>query len=359
MNTQVVRKNEAVNVYQVMTDLWQASCDIDTLRTRARMNNLVREFFLKRHVLEVETNNLSHAATTDPYISSLEVPYAISAATSATTSSSTSHSCYLHTSPEFAMKRLLAMGSGDIYQICKVYRFEESGRLHNPEFTMLEWYRLGMTYHELMREVADLIYSVVADDNFFESEPEYCSYQKLFHKHLDLDPFNVTIEELLNCAKHNDLVVIGELSLDDYLNLLLTHLIEPHLGKDRLTFVYDYPASQASLAKIREPDSSQSDISQDSAVAERFELYIHGMEIANGFQELTDANVQQTRFIKDLQQRKNNKLPDVPFDQYLIDALSSGMPECSGVALGLDRLCMIKNQSKHINDVIAFPFHRS
>ena len=336
-----------------MTDLWQTSCDIKTLRSRARLNNLVRDFFVKRNVLEVETPNLSHAATTDPYISSMEVPNAILAGTA----SGKDHSCYLHTSPEFAMKRLLAMGSGDIYQICKVYRHEESGRLHNPEFTLLEWYRLDMSYHELMREVAELVDWVISDDNFFEEEPEYISYKELFLKYLDIDPLRVTVESLKLCIKQNDLIVIGDLSLDDYLNLLLSHLIEPHLGKNRMTFVYDYPASQASLAKIRKVDTA--DASQSGAVAERFELYIDGMEIANGFQELTDAKVQQARFIDDLQQRKNNKLADVPFDKHLIDALASGLPECTGVALGLDRLCMVKSQLKHINDVIAFPFYRS
>lgn len=323
---------------------WQPTSRIEALQRRADTLKTIRAFFSCKGVLEVETPYLSRAANTDPYIDSLDAWY------QATTSSG-KEKRYLHTSPEFPMKRLLASGCGSIFQICKVFRQGEQGRLHNPEFTMLEWYRPDMHYRVLMEEVAELVQCVLPVE-YQATSCEYISYRDAFERYAGINPFTASAEALIECAHHGVGDVPG-LSADDrdaWLSLLLTHLVEPHLGTSKLTFLYDFPISQASLANVRQ---------DNPPVAERFELYINGIELANGFQELTDAQIQRERFERDLLVRQKKGLANVPIDENMLDALVDGLPDCSGVALGIDRLCMIIMGVSDINQVITFPFERA
>ncbi len=240
------------------------------------------------------------------------------------------------------MKRLLVAGSGAIYQIGKAFRNGEAGRCHNPEFTMLEWYRPGFDLQTLMDEVAVLITQVLG-----VREISRLSYRQLFLRYVSVDPFNCTVEELKDCLEAHGVSLSGfDVLLDDCLNLLLTHVIEQQL---EAVFVYDFPASQAMLAQVR-PETPP--------VAERFELYVDGVELANGFHELADAAEQQQRFENDLQQRERLGLTECPMDKMLLLALQQGLPDCSGVALGVDRLLMIAAAAGSIEEVIAFPLYR-
>lgn len=252
---------------------------------------------------------------------------------------------YLQTSPEYAMKRLLAAGSGSIYQICKAFRDDETGKLHNPEFTMLEWYRLGFDHHQLMQEMDDFFQAVI------QTKPaEKISYQKLFEKYFQINPHQATLETLQNIAHEKQLIITSNnLTKDDWLQLLMTHFIEPELGRECPLFIYDFPASQAALAKIRQ---------DHFPVAERFEVYIHGIELANGYHELSDANEQRQRFANDLIKRKKLNYATPPVDEYLLAAIEHGLPDCAGVALGIDRLIMIAAQKTAIAEVVSFTIDR-
>lgn len=324
-------------------DDWRPTASITTLRIRAQILARVREFFATREVLEVETAILSAAGTVDPQLHSLAVH---SLAPSDTRSLG-----YLHTSPEFAMKRLLATGSGPIYQLCKVFRAGEHGRLHNPEFTLLEWYRPGFTYFELMDEVAALLAHTLGTTRSLQA-PERLTYADAFRRYADVDPHRADAAELRAIAEARGLRVSGlsEGDRDGWRDLLLTHLVEPRLGSGRPTFLHDYPASAAALARTR---------NDDPPVAERFELYLDGIELANGFQELTDADEQRQRFEQDQERRRKKGLADVPYDQHLIAALVTGLPACSGVALGIDRLVMLATGARALEEVIAFPLARA
>jgi lysyl-tRNA synthetase class 2 len=325
---------------------WRPSGTLEVLKLRARMLERIRAFFSARNVLEVDTPALSAAATPDPALASLVTRY---------TGPGAPHGqlLYLHTSPEFAMKRLLAAGSGSIYQICKVFRDGESGRSHNPEFTMLDWYRVSMSHHQLIDEVADLVMQVLAGSRALQS-PEQLSYQEIFERHLGIDPHTATAANCAQAARaHGVTIPSGLFEHHDvaiWRDLLLSHLIEPELGRDRLTFVYDYPASQASLARIRPGHPP---------LAERFELYLNGVELANGFHELADVSEQRTRFERQLHARATAGLAPVPLDQHLLAALSEGLPDCSGVALGFDRLVMLAAGARSIADVMPFPVDRA
>lgn len=322
---------------------WQPSASPAALRLRAQLTARIREFFARRDVLEVETSILSNAGTTDPNLHSL-------AAHSLAPGDDRLRG-FLHTSPEFAMKRLLAAGSGSIYQICKVFRGGEAGRLHNPEFTMLEWYRIGYDYRALMQEVAALVTELLNQFRRFEARAEELSYREAFLRHAGLDPHTATAAEFSACAANRGVDIAGVRSdLDEWRDLLLTHVIERNLGRGRLTFLYDYPASQAALARVRPGDPP---------VAERFELYVDGIELANGFSELADAAEHARRFASDRQARVQRKLPAIPEDRHLLAALVHGLPECSGVALGIDRLVMLAAGATSISEVLAFPFERA
>jgi len=294
----------------------------------------IRNFFARHKVLEVETPLLTSTTATDPHLQSLSV--------SVSDSKINQQPYYLQVSPEFAMKRLLASGAGPIFQICKAFRQDEQGKQHNPEFTMLEWYRPGLSMLQLMDEVEELVGEIIDCD-----EIARITYRDLFQNTLGIDPHEISTEEL--AVKSNQLLDINsdDLKRDEYFHLLLTHLVEPKMPAE--CFIYDYPADQAALAAVEEDQ-------QGVDVAKRFELFLGGMEIANGYYELTDANEQRARFNADLARRREMGVTEYPLDEKLIAALDSGMPSCSGVALGLDRLVMIAAGSSNINEVLAFPF---
>jgi lysyl-tRNA synthetase class 2 len=320
---------------------WGAVATRGVLRARARMHARIRRFFAAAGVIEVETPILSHAAATDMGLTSLRTAW--------NGAGKAPEPLWLHTSPEFFMKRLLASGSGPIYQICKVFRDGERGRLHHPEFSLLEWYRPGWDHHRLMLEVADLIRRVLdAPDLAVET----VTYRDLFESRLGFDPMVAELDTLRRYARECGGAVVADLDLDrdGWLDLLLTHEIEDGLGRGCLTFVCDYPPSQAALARIREGAEP---------VAERFEVYLEGMELANGFRELTDALEQRRRIRQDLALRESAGLAIPPTDERFLAALEHGMPEASGVAMGLDRLLMAATGNTHIDQVLAFPVERA
>lgn len=327
------------------TDDWLPSATLDRIQLRARLLAQIRAFFAARDVLEVDTPVLSCATNADPHLEPFITTYQKPGLHDVQV-------LYLHTSPELPMKRLLAAGSGSIYQVAKVFRNSESGRYHNPEFSLLEWYRIGFDHHHLMGEVAELVTAVLGQEVL--KEPVECfSYRDVFLNYLGLDPHRAHVAELMLCARSQDLNPPAGMPSDDpnpWLDLLLSHCIEPHLGHQRLTFIDDYPAAQAALAKIR-PDNPP--------VAERFEVYLQGIELANGFHELTDANEQYRRLQANNQQRVAQGLPSLPIDHRFLSALKEGLPDCAGVALGLDRLLTFMAGKSSLQDVIAFPLDRA
>lgn len=314
---------------------WRPTAAIATLEVRASMLRAAREYFTATRALEVDTPTISSAAVTDVHLASV----------AATT---IGRATFLQTSPEYAMKRLLAAGCGDIWQICKVYRDGESGRSHNPEFTMIEWYRLGIDHHALMSDVERLVGAMLPPSRAFDRS-ERLTYREAVHLHAGIDPFDDPLAVLIARLESADIEVPRDVKndRDACLDLIMGILVGPQLGHDRLTFIYDYPASQAALARIRGP------------VASRFEAYMDGLELCNGFHELANAAEQRARFERDLAERAKRSLPPMPIDERFLAALEHGLPECSGVALGFDRLVMCATGAKHIDAVLAFPFERA
>lgn len=316
---------------------WQPGAPLGNLRRRAQIIDGIRRFFAERQVLEVETPTLSSAAVSDPHLFPFATDYVPEGGGAA-------QALYLHTSPEYPMKRLLAAGSGCIWQLCRVYRNGESGSRHNPEFSMLEWYRLGFDHYRLMDEVDDLVDGLLGC-----GRSRRVTYAALFEEYLGVDihacdEADLAREGLARCDFR------GELDRDGWLNLLFSHCIEPQLLQP--TMVYAFPASQAALARVVEGDDRVPS-------AARFELFIKGMELANGYFELTDAVEQARRFEADQQLRETYRRPALPTDQRLITALQQGLPECAGVALGVDRLVMLALGASHIDEVIAFSLPRA
>jgi len=306
---------------------WQPCAKMQVIRERARVYNQIRAFFNNRGYLEVDTPVLMPATSTDANIESIAVAYA-------------ERSLYLQTSPEFAMKRLLAAGSDSIFQICHAFRQGESGRLHNPEFSLLEWYRVGYDYHQLMAEIELLITTLSLRRCNFSR----ISYKDLFSQSLGLDLNKATLESLReHCRQMVPGADVTGLEFDQCLDLLLSMVIAPSMRGYQ--FVYDYPKSQAALARINV---------DDSAVAERFELFFDGIELANGFSELTDPTQQRSRFEQDIEIRGNRGLPQYAIDERLLAALESGLEDCAGVAIGLDRLLMVILGLDSIDQVLTF-----
>lgn len=316
---------------------WRPSAPIHMLRRRAALLRQVRAFFEERGLLEVETPMLSSAAATDPNLDSLVTAYNGPGAPPEAT-------LYLHTSPEFPMKRLLAAGSGPVWQICRVFRGGERGRRHNPEFTMLEWYRPSWDHHRLMEEVAELVADVVGRRPVGKH-----TYGELFRP-LGVDPHTADVTQCRRAAEARGLQVPAGLTRDGVLDFVFSHLLAPELGRDRIDFVHAFPASQAALARL-EPGNP--------TTAARFECFLDGMEIANGFHELCDAAEQRARFASDQSSRKAGGQPVAPLDERLLQALEAGLPDCAGVALGLDRLFMVALGASHIDQVLAFPLERA
>ncbi|MYM64258.1 EF-P lysine aminoacylase EpmA [Pseudomaricurvus sp. HS19] len=312
--------------------LWQPSASLPQLQQRAQLNHYLRNFFADRHVLEVEVPALSRAAVSDPHIDSINA-------------SVCGETLYLQTSPEFFLKRLLAAGSGDVYSLGRVFRNGEAGRRHNPEFTMLEWYRVGWDDQRLMDEVADLLHGCLT-----LGSTQRLSYQELFERELGIDPHVAGAAELEGLVKTHIEIDLQSDDRDLWLDLLMSHVLEPCMG-DGLVLLYDFPASQAALARLGTNARGQS-------VAKRFEAYVGGIELANGYWELCDADEQAARLQRDLHKRQTLGLPQYPVDQHLLQALAAGMPDCAGVAMGVDRLLMLQGSCDDIRKLLAFPFER-
>jgi lysyl-tRNA synthetase class 2 len=320
-----------------MSTDWQPTASIPQLRQRAALIARIRQFFAQRNVLEVDTPAMSHATVTDVHLHTFQTQFVGPGYAQGSP-------LFLMTSPEFHMKRLLAAGSGCIYQLGKAFRNEENGRYHNPEFTMLEWYRVGFDHHQLMDEMDDLLQLVLQC-----GAAERMTYQQAFLTVLGVCPLEGTMVELKSVAARLGLSDIAEAEedRDTLLQLLFSIGVEGKIGQQVPAFVYDFPASQAALAKINP---------NDPRVADRFEVYFKGIELANGFHELDNAQEQLRRFEQDNHKRVEMGLAEQPIDYHLIAALQSGLPECAGVALGVDRLIMLALGCDHIDQVTAFPF---
>jgi lysyl-tRNA synthetase class 2 len=318
-------------------DTWRPSATMAALRRRAAALATTREFFRIRDVMEVETPAMVNAPVSDVNLGSVQALVPGRAAP-----------LFLHTSPEYAMKRLLAAGSGDIYQICRVFRGNERGRQHNPEFTMVEWYRLGFSLADLMREVGELARLLLGAD----LPVEFVTYRDALRRHAGLDPFDADDAELRSAGQALGLDARRAESAgrDELLDLIVGAKVGPALGNDALTFLHRYPASQAALARL-DPD--------DKRMALRFELYHRGVELANGYHELTDTTEQRLRFAADQQSRGARGLPTFSLDAHLLAALDAGLPDCAGVALGFDRVLMLAVGAATIDDVLAFPVERA
>jgi lysyl-tRNA synthetase class 2 len=310
-------------------DSWQPGATPATLAARAGLLTQIREFFQQRSVLEVETPLLCAGTVTDPNITPI-----------------TCTDRWLQTSPEYAMKRLLAAGSGPIYQVCKAFRQAEAGTRHNPEFTLLEWYRPGYSLGDLIEEVGELVSGILGRRDW-----QCSSYRQLFQDYLQLDPFTVDTASLEAFSRERLDISFEPDNRDVWLDLLLSHLIEPQLAERGLLFVYDYPATQAALARLRRDG--------EHVVAERFELYADGVELANGYCELTDAAEQATRFAHDNERLTHAGIAPRPVDERLLQALEHGIPACSGVALGLDRLLMVLTGAASLAEVMSFDWDRA
>ena len=320
---------------------WRPGAELETLQLRARLLARIRVFFAERRVLEVDTPALSRAGSTDPAIESFQTHWRGPGPETA---------LYLQTSPEFFMKRLLAAGSGAIYQLCHVFRDGEWGRRHNPEFLLLEWYRPGMDHHALMDEIDALLATILRDIHDY-TPARRLTYRQWFLNETGLDPWSDTVAAFRQFAE-SELASVPETmptdELDPWLDLLVTHWLEPLLDGSPL-FIHDYPVSQASLARVRQ---------QPQAVAERFELYFKGFELANGFHELTDADEQRRRFEDDNMARQQVGQDVIPMDEQLIAALHGGLPDCAGVALGIDRLLMSITGLNNIDAAMPFGMQR-
>lgn len=321
-----------------MTLNWQPTATVGTLRERARLIATVRAFFAARDIWEVETPVLGQGGSTDVHLVSL--------ATLARTDKG-QRKLWLQTSPEFHMKRLLAADSGPIFQLAKSFRDGEVGARHNIEFTMLEWYRPGFTLAQLIEETTALVAHVLPQP---PGPVVHYRYRELFHRHLEVDPFTTSLDTLRTLAAQRGNMsahALAEEGRDTCLDLLMGMVIEPTLGQQELSVVIDYPASQAALARRHQDADGE-------WVASRFELYLNGIELANGYDELTDAEEQRQRFDADNAERRRLGLPEVDVDAHLLAALEQGLPASSGVALGLDRLIQLALGKARLEEVLAF-----
>jgi len=316
---------------------WHPTASREALKSRAQQLEYVRGFFAQRGVLEVETPVLGRHGVTDVNLEGVPAQIGIDGIRNG----------WLQTSPEYHMKRLLAAGYGSIFQVARVFRNGERGRRHNPEFSMLEWYREGFDDSELMAEVAQLVCG------WLNCEwPDVLSYREAVKRSAGFDPMTITDQDLNRyCQQWLEPEQLAGLGRDGCLDLVMSFRVEPELGLEKPVFITRYPASQAALAKIS--------VEEGYAVAHRFELYSRGLELCNGYWELTDPEEQRQRFAEDNRQRQAAGKPQMAVDQAFLEALDAGLPECSGVALGLDRLLMLKLGANSIEDVLAFPTERA
>lgn len=307
---------------------WEPSAGIDELRARAALLAGVRAFLLSRGVLEVDTPLLGRFAITDPNIELFEV-------------ATPDGTRFLQSSPEYAMKRLLASGSGDIFQLGKVFRSGEHGGRHNPEFVMLEWYRVGWTHYQLMREVAELIAETLQLSTW-----QIWSLEALFDHFCQINLHEATERELKVAVVNASIEVVGDLDKLDYLDLLMTHVVEPGIASWGLVFIVDFPKQQAALSRIIERG--------DNLVAARFEAYVQGVELANGYWEESDPDILTKRFEADNGLRASRGQAAREIDQRLISASRAGVPDCAGVAVGFDRLLMLAQGRSELSQVMPF-----
>lgn len=315
-----------------MNSSWYPSADLTHLKKRAAFKMRIRHFFNDLGYLEVDTPVLGQFGVTDVYLANMTTQFR-------------GKTYYLQTSPEYHMKRLLAAGSGPIYQLARVFRDDELGRWHNPEFTLLEWYQLNKNHHELMLEVDALLQQVLNCEPLIKM-----SYKKAFYDSCGIDPLTTSLQTLQDKVAQFGLnhVLSANDDIDQHLFLLMTHVVEPSLAYySAPVALYDFPPSQAALAQIKD------------GVAERFEIYYRGVELANGFHELTDVEEQRRRFNQDNQQRTKQQNASAPIDEYFLQALSHGLPPCSGVAVGFERLLALALDQTNIQGTMAFDFSRA
>lgn len=317
------------------SDQWRPSASLTTLQQRAKLLRTIRQFFSVRHVMEVHTPVVVKSGVSDPHLDSFVVEHSTG---------------YLRTSAEYAMKRLLAAGSGDIYELGPVFRQGESGRWHNPEFTMLEWYRLGWGYQQLIDEVIELLRTCSPD--YLALWPvQKTTYTELSQQALGMDVTNADIEQLLDLARaHGWHTHADDTTRSILLDFIFSHLLQPTLTQQSINVIIDFPVCQAALAKIRY---------DHQAIAERFEIFLGQLELANGYQELTDADEQMQRFIDDQRQRETMGSPVIDPDRKLLDAMRHGLPDCAGVALGVDRLFAVMVKQAGITNCQAFDWSRA
>lgn len=322
-----------------MTENWRPGATIENLKKRAQLVNDVRSFFAERGVIEVETPSVSRYPTLDLHLESFRVVFG-----------SNPPARYLITSPEYHMKRLITAGSGSIYQICKAFRCDESGSRHNPEFTILEWYRVNRDHLQLMDEIEELMCLLIGT-----GKAARISYREVFQSLLQLDPLEFDPGEVLEICRLRGVTPPldlrqEEVSEEEYLNFLMGRFIEPELGRNQPVFIYDFPAAQASLSRLHKTDPR---------LSTRFEVYYKGVELGNGFYELSDATAQRRRFQEINIRRKQLGKSQLEMDETFLAALEEGMPDCAGVAMGLDRLLMLAMAGKEIKTVMAFPWNNA
>ncbi len=310
---------------------WQPTASIQVLKKRSQILRKIREFFYAQNIIEVETPLLALYGVTDPYNDNFECYYY-------------GKKYYLQTSPEYHLKRLLAAGTPDLFQLSKAFRNESSGKHHNCEFTILEWYRLGFDYQQLIVDVLNLVSKIMPNIKIAKF-----TYAELFKKYCNINPFESTTEQLKYYAITTKIVERDlQMDKDAWLSLIMSHCIEPKLRSEKkCVVIYDFPKSQASLAVI------------DGDIAKRFEVYINGIELANGFEELLDYKEQELRFKSDNVQRLKESKSAMAIDKYFIDSLKAGLPQCSGVALGVDRLIMAALDISDIKQVLSFSIENS
>ncbi|MGI9330635.1 MAG: EF-P lysine aminoacylase EpmA [Gammaproteobacteria bacterium] len=321
-----------------MTAAWQPAASVANLTARARMLATVRDFFARRRIMEVDTPALGQAPVTDPQIASIALQ--LTAIPDA--------ALYLHSSPEIQMKRLLAAGAPDIYQLGKVYRDGERGRHHQPEFTLIEWYRRDLELSDMVAETLALIQAIAAVAGASPPQGDSLSYAQAFERHVGINPLEADPAAIRACALEKTPIDSASLGNDTIqcLDLLMSHCVAPALAPNTLTTITHYPAAQAALARL-DP--------ADARVAERFEVFWRGVELANGYRELTDPQEQRRRFDADQARRASVGLPPAPADESLLAALEAGLPECCGVAVGFDRVLMLSLDLPHIDQAISFP----
>lgn len=323
---------------------WRPSASLEAIQLRARLYALIRAFFFQRQVIEVETPVLSVAGNTEPNIASFPLRFSGRA-------NGAPRMRWLRTSPEYAMKRLLAAGIGDCYELGRVFRDGEAGDRHNPEFTLLEWYRVGWDHQRLIEETVELVRVALELVGRPCSDVRVISYRQLYAETRGIDAF-ADAPATLRAALGDIRIDPHGLTRDDWLDLLMTHRIQPTFPNDAITVVHSYPASQCALARLRDTEDGDQ-------VAERFELYLGPLELANGYHELTDPSQQAARFQRDLRMRTQRGAVVPPIDAHLLAAMQHGLPDCAGVALGVDRLLMAMLGTGKIAKALAFDFARA